>query len=180
MLALLWLYKILKCLLSVNTVEMAFNSTIWGPNHMLRNSCKQPHKTCSGRKSHIFQTVLRWQKMFLKKKKKSVKDAVTLAPSMFPMRSVWGAGFQYWGTGLSLRNSDLWWDSPRLRVGTSAGRRPATVGMFSLLSGPEQAALSHRPGLHVTAGQGLNSLFTALHKWLPLFYIISNACLPSA
>lgn len=93
-----------------------------------------------------------------------MKDAVTLAPSMFPMRSVWGAGFQYWGTGLSLRNSDLWWDSPRLRVGTSAGRRPATVGMFSLLSGPEQAALSHRPGLHITAGQGLNSLFTALHK----------------
>lgn len=33
------------------------------------------------------------------------------------------------GTGLSLRNLVLWWDSPRLSAGTSAGRRSATVAL---------------------------------------------------
>lgn len=77
--------------------------------------------------------------MFLKgKPKNAVKDAITVTPSTFPMRSGWGAGLQYWGTGLSLRNLKLWWDSPRLIAGTSAGRRPATVGMCSLMSGSLQ------------------------------------------
>lgn len=35
------------------------------------------------------------------------------------------------GTGLSLRNLVLWWDSPRLIARTSAGRRPATVALCS-------------------------------------------------
>lgn len=77
----------------------------------------------------------------LKKPQKNIKlkrSRMTLVtPLEFPIRS-WGAGLQYWGTGLSLRNLDLWWDSPRLIAGTSAGRRPATVGMCSLMSGAVQ------------------------------------------
>lgn len=53
----------------------------------------------------------------------------------FPVRNSWGPDLQYWETDPSLRNSCLWWDSPRLRHGTSAGRRPATVGTNILMLG---------------------------------------------
>lgn len=47
-------------------------------------------------------------------------------------RGGWGAAdlsILKGGTGLSLRNLVLWWDSPRLSAGTSAGRRSATVAL---------------------------------------------------
>lgn len=58
------------------------------------------------------------------KNPKSIQGDITVTPSMFTKRSGWG-------TGLSLRNLVLWWDSPRLIARTSAGRRPATVALCS-------------------------------------------------
>lgn len=43
--------------------------------------------------------------------------AVTVTTVMFTMRSGWGAGFEFWGTGLSLRN-------PLFVVGFRAGHLP--------------------------------------------------------
>lgn len=61
--------------------------------------------------------------------------SILLQLHCLPWEVAGGTRLQYWGTGLSLRNINLWSDSPRPVAGTSAGRRPATVGMCSLMSG---------------------------------------------
>lgn len=67
---------------------------------------------------------------------KSIRDNITVTPWRLKRkkRGLGDGGVETFsiltaGTGLSLRNLGLWWDSPRLSAGTSAGRRSATVAL---------------------------------------------------
>lgn len=71
------------------------------------------------------------------------------------------------GTGLSLRNLGLWWDSPRLSAGTSAGRRSATVALCNSSVKPQGKLCVQ------TAGQGLNSQIAGCHAPSP--HILSTS-----
>lgn len=84
-------------------------------------------------------------------------------------RSGWGAAdllVPKGGTDLSLRNLVLWWDSPRLSAGTSAGRRSATVALCNETSSHRASFARNRwPGPQQSVRRLLHT-FSAhpLHK----------------
>lgn len=72
---------------------------------------------------------------------RSIHDSITVAPWRLKCKKRLGGAADLsllkGETGLSLRNLVLWWDSPRLSAGTSAGRRSATVALCSTSVKPQ-------------------------------------------